>query len=531
MIGRRRRGLRAAGLSRGPSRSFLFRRGNRRRGGARLTAVGRLALVVAFAGVAGLVWGAVVGLRSLGSGKAGEVAARLPAVSAAPPTASIAQEELVDPPRTRERFEFARRHAAEFDPQAAPRLVEWMGPVVGGPSGELPPGDSRALRVEYSLDEALTGEIFEILRKGRVERGHAIVIDPRSARLLAYVSTDPAAFPAERAYPAASIVKVLAAAALLEEEQGGGEASCVYRGNKYRVNRRRLDRPRSGRESDLEEALATSNNQCFSQWAVHTLGEERLRATFERFGWLTPPAPGHDAGLVELVETPLDLGRLGSGLDGLRVTPMHVASLTTILTDGALREPWWVDRVVDAAGRSVTLPPRAAPRPVLSKARARTLREMLVATTTRGTARSAFRTRRGRPLLGDVRVAGKTGNLTGRDPDGRYEWFVGLAPAEAPKVGVVVLQLQSNLWWKKSSELAANILREVFCDRSGCRAERADRFTGDLGPEVAPRRISELDASITLAGVAAATSQLAGVEDDVIASRRAQTPNDSTASR
>ncbi len=475
----------------------MFRSGNRRRGGPRLTAFGRLAIVCALAGVFSLVWGAGAAFRAWRS----SAPAALPAVSAAPPRASLEAERLVDLPRTRERFEFARAHASEFDPHANPRLVEWLTVGDEAPRAEPEGWPEDALRIEYSLDETLTADVFEVLRRGRVERGHAIVIDPRTARLLAYVSTDPEVFPAERAYPAASIVKVLSAAALLEEEARGADTSCVYRGNKYRLNRRRLDRPRSGRESGLEEALATSNNQCFSQWAVHTLGEDRLRSTFERFGWLASPAPGHEAGRLEQVESRLDLGRLGSGLDGLRVTPLHVAALTTVLTDGALREPWWVDRVVDPAGRSVTLPARAAPREVLPAARAKALREMLVSTTTRGTAKSAFRTRRGRPVLGDVQVAGKTGNLTGRDPYGRYEWFVGLAPADDPKIGVVVLQLQSNLWWKKSSELAANILREVFCDRKTCEARHADRFTGDLGPFADPRRISELDAPIRIAGV------------------------------
>ncbi len=484
-------------MSRGAGRSFFFRTGNRRRGGPRLTGLGRVAVVAGIALLLVLLWGAQAAFRSWRS----SAPPTLPAVSAAPPPAALSAERLADLPRTRERFEYARAHASRFDPQANPRLVEWLPPGGTGPRAELSGWPDDALRIEYSLDETLTEDVFEVLRKGRVERGHAIVIDPRTARLLAYVSTAPDSFPADRAYPAASIVKVLSAAALLEEEEKGADTSCVYRGNKYRLNRRRLDRPRSGNESGLEEALATSNNQCFSQWAVHTLGEERLRATLERFGWLAPPAPGHESGRIELVESKLDLGRLGSGLDGLRVTPLHVAALTTILTDGALREPWWVDRVVDPAGRSVALPRRAEPRTVLPASRAKALREMLVSTTTRGTAKRAFRTRRGRPVLGNVRVAGKTGNLTGRDPYGRYEWFVGVAPAEDPKIGVVVLQLQSNLWWKRSSELAANILREVFCDRRTCEAKHADRFTGDLGPVADPRRISQIDAPLRIAGV------------------------------
>ena len=68
---------------------------------------------------------------------------------------------------------------------------------------------------------------------------------------------------------------------------------------------------------------------------------------------------------------------------------------------------------------------------------------------------------------------------------------------------MVVLQLQSNLWWKKSSELAANILREVFCDRRTCESKHADRFTGDLGPATDPRRISELDVPLRIAGIGA----------------------------
>ena len=490
-------GLDGGGRSSLFSRRGMRRRGNRRRGSSRLTLMGRLALLGIATAVLGLGWLGYEGVTAWG---ANQPTSLLPSVSAAaPPPRSI--EILPDPPTTRDRFGEARLGAAEFDPAAAPRLVEFISPA----TGERTPrsaASSDAWRVEYSLDEKLTGEVFEVLRKGRVDQGHAIVIDPRTGRLLVYASTDQENFPPDQAYPAASIVKVLTAAAMLEAKEQGADTSCVYRGNKYRLSRRRLDRPKSGRKSGLEDAIATSNNQCFSQWALHVLGEDRLRSTFERFGWLSPSAPGHAPGRIELIETRLDLGRLGSGLDGLRVTPLHVASLTGILTDGRLIEPWWVDRVVDQNGRSVPLPDRAAPRQVLPFERAEALREMMVATTTRGTAKSAFRTRRGRYVLGDVKVAGKTGNLTGQDPYGRYEWFVGLAPADDPRIGVVVLQLQSNLWWKKSSELAANILKEVFCDRNGCRAQLADRWTGDLGLDVAPIRISNLDSPFQLPRIA-----------------------------
>jgi hypothetical protein len=58
-------------------------------------------------------------------------------------------------------------------------------------------------------------------------------------------------------------------------------------------------------------------------------------------------------------------------------------------------------------------------------------------------------------------------------------------------VAIAVLQLQSNLWWSKSSELAADVLQEIFCDRGRCEASHADRFTGALGSAAAPVLLSD----------------------------------------
>lgn len=448
----------------------------------------------------------IVGWLTQGSWRDGSAEVSDSSLSVLPPHLRLAIPGIQDPPYSQARFSLARQQASMIDPSALPRLVEWLGPSRSGASRRTghEPADSGladVMRVEYSLGESLTEAVFKIFESGRVERGLAIVLDPRSGRLLAYVATDPEAFPPESIYPAASIVKLLTAATLLEEAPGEAEQPCIYRGNKYRLSRSRLTRPKNGFRTTLERALASSNNQCFAQWAVQVLGEQKLRSAFQKFGWLDLPAPGHEAGRLGEIETKLDLGRLGSGLDGIRVNPLHVASLATILTHGRWIEPWWIDRVVDVAGRSVSLPPRAASRRVVSRKVADRVRSMMIETTTRGTAKSAFRTRRGRRLLGAVDVAGKTGNVTGNDPYGRYEWFLGLAPAASPTIAVVVLQVQNNLWWSRSSELAAEVLRTVFCDAAGCRSSLADRFTGDLSGWTVPRLNSQLARPLLVSGV------------------------------
>jgi len=423
-----------------------------------------------------------------------EAPSGLPPVAAAPPVApapGLPPEAVFEwLPTSPEGFARASSHlerkpspetGAPWNPA---RLVHWVEPPperadLAGP-----------LRVEYTMNVELSRRIHKLLRRGRVARGHVIVMEPDTGRVLAFVSSDPGSFPGSQTYPAASLIKIVTAAAALDTAPEQARNGCRYRGSPYRLTPSRVRPPRSGNEMSLERSLATSNNQCFAQLAVNTLGGPVLLSALDRFGWLSPPAPGYEAGSASVGEDDYDLGRLGCGLAGCRITPLHAAQLAGALAHGELIEPWWVDRVVDVYGRALEPSSRSEARRAMRREVADELREMLVRTTTRGTARSAFRDRRGRHRLGDIRVAGKTGNLTGNAPSGRYEWFVGVAPADRPRVAVAVLQLQSDLWWVRSSELAADVFAAIFCEKRDCREDLAFRFSGDPGDPSRPAAAS-----------------------------------------
>lgn len=362
---------------------------------------------------------------------------------------------------------------------ASPRLVEYVdlenhhtGGVAGGPVG--------LYRVEYALDAELNRRVFQLLRGAQVKQGHVIVLDPATGRVLAYASTDPENFPATRSYPAASIIKVITAAAVIERDPRASSRLCRFEGSPYHLDPFQVYPPRDGKVISFPKALATSNNQCFAQLAVNALGRTVMLDVIGRFGFLEAPAPGHAPGSASAGRSDYDLGRLGCGLAGCNITPLHAAKLAATLASGESIEPWWIARVLDSSGRELSLPRRPAPRRVMSAASAAELREMMVATTTEGTARQAFRDRQGRPRLGSIRVAGKTGNLSGTNPTGRYEWFIGAAPAEAPTIAVAVVQVQGSRWIKKSSEIAADVLSEIFCDAGDCDAKHAARYTGSF---------------------------------------------------
>jgi peptidoglycan glycosyltransferase len=399
---------------------------------------------------------------------------RLAAVDARPPEPALPADLLGRLPVSREAFETALASAdwVSQDPLPGARLWETVPVASLGPSPPRTP-----VRVEYTLDPALERATFRVLERARVDLGHVVILDPERFELLAYASTDPERFPPDRHYPAASLIKVLTAAAALDARPQPDAHRCRFSGNPWRLRPSHLDPPRGGTEVSLRKALATSNNQCFAQMAVHKIGTAGMLDVIRRFGFLEPAGPAHPAGLAAHPgEDRFALGRLGCGLDGCRITPLHAARLAGILADGVLSEPRWITRVVDGTGRELPIPPVAPPRRVLTVELADQLRDMLVDTTTRGTARRAFRDTRGRPLLGPVRVAGTTGSLSGKNPDGRYEWFIGVAPAEEPRIAVAVVVVQSALWWRNSSQVAAEIFKVLACERGACSAAAIDRW-------------------------------------------------------
>ena len=459
-----------------------WRRAQDRRRRLRLTQRGSLTLLIGLGST--LLVGLFVGVWIAGTRASAPAALEIRFAPLTPLPPPLAPRELFERlPVTRASLELGSISAFEVvsGPVGATGVrgriyeeVDWQSPGIPGP-----------VRIEYSLDAQLTREVFRVLEQGRVDLGHVVVMDPNSGRLLAYASTDVERFPPTQAYPAASLIKVITAAAALSASPEQARLPCRYTGNPYRLTRARIDPPRRGNTVTLRKALITSNNQCFAQLAVHAVGAGPLLAAIGRFGWLSEPAPAHAAGSADAGEDRLDVGKLGCGLAGCRITPLHAVQLAASLSHGELVSPRWIDRILDGEGRELPLPALPAPRRVMSYELAAELREMLVDTTRRGTARSAFRDRRGRPLLGNVLVAGKTGSLSGKKPEGRYEWFIGIAPADDPQIAVATLLVQGELFWRSSSQIAAEVLRKLFCTRQGCSAANADLWLHGTGPATA----------------------------------------------
>ncbi|MBT8493078.1 MAG: penicillin-binding protein, partial [Deltaproteobacteria bacterium] len=106
-----------------------------------------------------------------------------------------------------------------------------------------------------------------------------------------------------------------------------------------------------------------------------------------------------------------------------------------------------------------------APRRVIDKKVAGDLANMMERAVSRGTARKGFHNRRGKPYLGQIKVAGKTGSLSTDDPYTAYSWFVGFAPVDKPQYVISVLLGNPMKWHLKGHTAARLVLQKAFSGR------------------------------------------------------------------
>lgn len=172
------------------------------------------------------------------------------------------------------------------------------------------------------------------------------------------------------------------------------------------------------------------------------VGARRHYDSLRRFGFGAATGsgfPGESSGLLRPAERwrPVDAATVTFG-QGVSVTPVQLAAGIAALGNGGVWLPPRLLRARRAADGAWQTLPVAPGRRAVSNQTAAEVMEMLagVVHVEGGTGRRA--------RLRGIAVAGKTGTAQKLDPNGRYShsryigWFVGLAPANDPRIAIVV---------------------------------------------------------------------------------------------
>ncbi len=359
-------------------------------------------------------------------------------------------------------------HASSVTPGLVQRWVRALDPDAARLRGDhlevdLPRGHVARLSLLPSLQHRMAEE----MRRYRVPAAAFVLLELPSGRVLAHVSHrrdgstgDVARDPSP---PAASVFKVVTSAALLDAGVSPERRVCFGGG----ARRLTMDDLRDDPQRDrwcvtLSNALGRSLNAVFAKLADRHLKRSSLRRYVSAFGFgqrlpydvAVPPSP------AEVPRDRLERARTAAGFWHVHLSPVHAALLAaTVAHRGAMPYASVVDRVLDREGRTVWHAHRGTFRQVIPSWTARRLARMMEHTVREGTARKWFHDPRGVPFLPGLRVAGKTGSLTGRSPYRAYNWFVGLAPVQRPRYAFAALVINGPRWRIKAAHLARRALQ------------------------------------------------------------------------
>jgi cell division protein FtsI/penicillin-binding protein 2 len=329
----------------------------------------------------------------------------------------------------------------------------------------------RGARITFTLDPDLQQWATAYLRDFELPYGAMFLyeLDTGATLVMAGYSAHNAEMSAEDLClapwaPAASVFKLVTTTALLENGVPANTTVC-YHGGLHGLRARHLkdDPDRDTTCKSLSYAVSKSVNPVVGKLTLRYLDKRALSRWSRRFGFNRsirfelPVQPSR----AEIPSKDLELARVASGFWHTEVSALHGAVIGGVAGNhGMLRWPHLVANVRDRNGGE-EIPERPRLERVMRRRHADALARAMVNTTVIGTARKGFFSRRGRPFLGDIEVAGKTGSLSRKKPFLHYNWFVGYAPAGKPKVAVAAL-LGNPARWRIKAHTAARMLLDRY---------------------------------------------------------------------
>lgn len=325
-------------------------------------------------------------------------------------------------------------------------------------------------RARLTLDRALQTTMEKALTDHTVPHGGGVAVDPKTGKILAIASVSNAApvlshYAVRAAAPSASVFKLVTAAALLEKGSIDPQARVCYSGGRSMLTESDV---RGNPQTDttcanLEQAIGHSINAVMARLAYQHLSKEDLEHMALRFAFNReiPTEFLTDVSDAEFVDDDIERAKTAAGFWHVNLSPMHGALIAAAIeNDGIMMTPLLIEEIVDAQGNVLYT---AKPRPWLVSMHAdhaKVLARLGENTTREGSARKMFASRRGwRP---GVRVGGKTGTLSNKQPFYTYNWFVGWGSDAKSQIAVGALVVNSEKWWIKGSHVAARAMKTHF---------------------------------------------------------------------
>ncbi len=300
---------------------------------------------------------------------------------------------------------------------------------------EVQPEPDSIYAVKTTLDESFQREALAALKQSRVLGGTVVALEPLSGRVLALAvynqdEAAPVAF-FWKAYPAASLFKIVTAAAALDRGLLEPASHLSYNGAPYLLTKRNLsEKTYSWSQTvPLAEAFARSLNPVFGKIGIYLLGRQALAEYGSAF-YFNRPVPSEipfETGRLQVPDDSLGIAEIASGFNRTTtLSPVQAAWIAAALfADGAAPAPWIVETLSRPPGEILYTRSDQPPIRFLPPETARKMKACMEETIRTGTCRNAFAPAPRLSYLRPVRFGGKTGNINNDAGTIKYDWFAG----------------------------------------------------------------------------------------------------------
>jgi cell division protein FtsI/penicillin-binding protein 2 len=379
-------------------------------------------------------------------------------------------------------------------------LAEKIGPAITRnewlPDIELAnEGSPQKLHLEYTLDPDLQIAADKLLKSYKPDYGALVMMEANTGKILALASynrRDPTSshLALRGTFPAATVFKIVTATAAIDKYNMTPNSMVSFNGGNhtlYKKNAMSDKVNRWTREMSLREAFARSINTFFARLTLEKLEPSDLSEYASRFGFnknIITDIP-FETGFTEIPkDRSFHLTELASGFNRItRMSPLQGAMIAgSIADDGVMRIPYVVERATDQEGKVIFQAEPITAAVTMTPAGADKIRELMEATITQGTSKKSFRSLVKDKKFRELIVGGKTGSLTGDNPRGKVDWFVGYAMNENQKIAIAALTVNVDFWTVKSSYLAQSLFRTHFKDQFSKENEKFFHASNDREP-------------------------------------------------
>lgn len=295
------------------------------------------------------------------------------------------------------------------------------------------------------VNKNLQKDIHLIMKNHKVPYGVVIISDVRNGRIIAIDEYSQRGYDygkyINKPLQAASIFKLITFYAALSSNIYNSNDSIKYYDRMYSELRNYLEKRNKTKfynKTTIKNAMALSNNAAFAEISLK-IKKDKIIESAEKFFFNNMNIRGIKTGYIDFPEDSLKLIKLASGLDNSYMSPLHALLITMIIgNDGKLVLPMInkndTKRVMD----------------IIDKKMAKEMLNSISLTTRLGTSRKTF----SKDFNIAAKTYAKTGSIYATDPDGYYNWFVGIYDGGKSRYAIVVLTVNDPEWSVKANYIA-----------------------------------------------------------------------------